>query len=91
MTFTLEKRITANIHLGHPTRYWNPKIAIYTYGVRNGVHLIDLIKTCKQLDIAKKFLSKIQQEKGDILFIGTKRQAAQPIKESATASKSFFC
>jgi small subunit ribosomal protein S2 len=52
--------------------------------------LIDLIKTCKQLDIAKKFLSKIQQEKGDILFIGTKRQAAQPIKESATASKSFF-
>jgi len=90
MEFTLEKRIAAGMHLGHPTRYWNPKIAIYTYGVRNGVRLIDLIKTRRQLREAKKFLRGIQKYGKSILLIGTKDQAVQAVKERAKTSQSFF-
>jgi len=90
MEFTLEKRIAAGIHLGHPTHYWNPKISIYTYGVRNGVRLIDLVKTYRQLGEAQKFLKRIKRYGKNILFIGTKTQAARTVKERACASKSFF-
>jgi small subunit ribosomal protein S2 len=90
MEFTLEKRIVAGIHLGHPTRYWNPKISIYTYGVRNGVRLLDLVKTWRQLKEAKKFLRRIKGYGKDILFIGTKPQATQIVKERAQVSRSFF-
>jgi small subunit ribosomal protein S2 len=90
MEFTLEKRIAAGIHLGHPTRYWNPKIAIYTYGVRNGVRLIDLVKTYHQLSEAKKILARIKRHGKSILFIGTKPQATHTVKEYAQVSQSFF-
>jgi small subunit ribosomal protein S2 len=90
MEFTLEKRIVAGIHLGHPTRYWNPKIAIYTYGIRNGVRLLDLVKTFQQLREAKKFLKRTKRHGRDILFIGTKIQAIQTVKKRAQASQSFF-
>jgi small subunit ribosomal protein S2 len=90
MEFTLEKRIAAGIHLGHPVRYWNPKIAIYTYGVRNGIRLIDLVKTHRQLGEAKKFLTRMKRQGKHILFIGTKFQAKQTVKERAHRSKSFF-
>jgi small subunit ribosomal protein S2 len=90
MEFTLEKRIAAGIHLGHPTRYWNPKISVYTYGVRDGIRLLDLVKTCRQLREAQKFLKRIKRYGKNILFIGTKTQAKQTIKERAKASQSFF-
>jgi small subunit ribosomal protein S2 len=90
MEFTLEKRISAGIHLGHPTQYWNPKIAIYTYGIRNGVRLIDLVKTYRQLKEAKEFLTRIKRQGKHILFIGTKLQAKQIVKERAQHSESFF-
>jgi small subunit ribosomal protein S2 len=76
--------------LGHPVRYWNPKISIYTYGVRNGIRLIDLVKTRQQLGKARKFLEIISRNGKNILFIGTKNQAAQTIKDRANATKSFF-
>jgi len=90
MKFTIEKRVAAGIHLGHPIRYWNPKIIRYTYGVRNGIHLIDLVKTRRQLKKAREFLKKASGEKKRILFIGTKRQAAEVVKERAKSSYSFF-
>jgi small subunit ribosomal protein S2 len=77
--------------LGHPTQYWNPKIAIYTYGIRNGVRLIDLVKTYRQLKEAKEFLTRIKRQGKHILFIGTKLQAKQIVKERAQHSESFFC
>jgi small subunit ribosomal protein S2 len=76
--------------LGHPTRYWNPKITKYTYGIRNGVRLLDLIKTRRQLREAKKFLTRIKRHGKNILFIGTKTQAKQTIRKRAQTSKSFF-
>lgn len=90
MEFTLEKRIVVGIHLGHPVRYWNPKMAIYTYRIRNGIRLIDLVKTYQKLGEAKKFLIRIKRQGKSILFIGTKRQAKQVVKERAHCSKSFF-
>jgi len=90
MEFTLEKRIAAGIHLGHPVRYWNPKISIYTYGIRNGVRLIDLVKTSQQLKEAKRFLTRRRSYGKNILFIGTKPQAASIVKERAQESRSFF-
>jgi len=90
MEFTLEKGIAAGIHLGHPTRYWNPKISTYTYGIRNGVRLLDLVKTYQQLEEAKKFLRRTTEYGKDILFIGTKSQAAQLVRERAKTSQGFF-
>jgi small subunit ribosomal protein S2 len=90
MKVTLEQIVIAGIHLGHPTRYWQPKIAIYTYGIRNDTHLIDLVKTRRQLKEAQKFVIKIRREGKSILFVGTKDQAAEAIKERALASQSFF-
>jgi small subunit ribosomal protein S2 len=90
MKFTIEKRITAGIHLGHPVRYWNPKMADYTYGIRNGLCLIDLVKTRQQVKKARRFLRKIRENGKNILFVGTKDQAAQSVKERAEASYSFF-
>lgn len=90
MEFTLEKRIAAGIHLGHPVRYWNPKISIYTYGVRNGIRLIDLVKTYQQLREAQKFLTRRKRHGKNILFVGTKPQAIHAVKARAQASRSFF-
>jgi small subunit ribosomal protein S2 len=90
MEFTLEKRIAAGIHLGHPVRYWNPKISIYTYGIRNGVRLIDLVKTSQQVIEAKEFLARRSSYGKNILFIGTKPQATDIVKERAQISRSFF-
>jgi small subunit ribosomal protein S2 len=90
MKFTIERRVVTGIHLGHPIRYWNPKITEYTYGIRNDIRLIDLVKIRQQLKRARKFLNRIREHRKNILFIGTKRQAAQSIKKRAEASHSFF-
>lgn len=80
----------AGILLGHTTRRWNPKISTYTYGIKKNIPLIDLVKTRKQLEKAQNFVAKIRRSGKDILFVGTKIQAAGAIKERAQISKSFF-
>jgi small subunit ribosomal protein S2 len=90
MKLTLEEIRCAGIHLGHATCRWNSKIALYTYGVRNGIHLIDLIKTLEQLEKAKKFIKRIRRAGDSILIVGTKSQASSSVKRRAMASKSFF-
>jgi small subunit ribosomal protein S2 len=90
MKVTFEQIIIAGMLFGHPTCLWHPKIAIYTYGVRKGIVLIDLVKTRKQLKKAQDFLVKIRGEGKEILFVGTKVQAAQAIFERASISNRFF-
>lgn len=90
MKLTLEKIVLASIHLGHATCYWNPKIAPYTYCARNGIHIIDLVKTLEKIDKARKFISRISLEGKSVLFVGTKNQASSSIRRRASASESFF-
>jgi len=90
MELTLEKIVSVGIHLGHATCYWHPKMAPYTYCVRGGIHLIDLVKTIEQIEKSQKFISRIRREGESILFVGTKIQASSSIKIRANASCSFF-
>jgi small subunit ribosomal protein S2 len=90
MKITLEQMMISGIHFGHPTRHWHPKIATYTYGIRNGNHLIDLVKTSQQLKEAQKLVTRVRREGKEILFVGTKKQSSQRIKERAESSQSFF-
>jgi small subunit ribosomal protein S2 len=90
MQLTLEEIRCVGIHLGHATCRWHPKIASYTYGTRNGIHLIDLVKTLEQLEKAQKFITRIRRSGEGIIIIGTKTQASASVKRRALASKSFF-
>jgi small subunit ribosomal protein S2 len=88
MKITLEQILLAGMHLGQPTQIWNPKISSYTFGVRNGIRLIDLVKTREGLKKAQEFLKR--RRGNGILFVGTKKKAAHAIEERAKSSKSFF-
>lgn len=80
----------AGRHLGHQTRKWHPKRAAYTYGVRKGLHLIDLVKTRHQLAEARTFLTTQAGEGKTFLFVGTKNQAVRAVEEAARRSRSFY-
>jgi small subunit ribosomal protein S2 len=86
----LEQIIAVGISIGHPTHHWNPKISSYTYGVQNGNHVIDLVKTRIKMEEARQFIEISRREGKDILFVGTSSQAEQVIEERARASQSFF-
>ena len=80
---TLEQLLEVGAHFGHQSRRWNPRMAPYLYGVQGGVHLFDLVKTKKGLEDACEFVEKLTREGGEIIFVGTKRQAADIIREEA--------
>jgi len=71
------------VHFGHQTRFWNPKMAPYIFGHRNKIHIVNLEKTLVMYQEAMKFVKKLSSNKGTILFVGTKRQAREIIKEEA--------
>ncbi len=77
--------LEAGVHFGHRTSRWNPKMRPYIYGRRNLIHIIDLRETLRGLLRAQKYLKQLASRKGLILFVGTKRQAAEAVKEAATA------
>ena len=87
---TLEEMLDAGVHFGHQARRWNPKMEAYIYGQRNGIHIIDILKTRVCLEEAGEFLFKTASESKKILFVGTKRQAANVISVAASQSNSFF-
>lgn len=87
---TLEEMLEAGVHFGHPTRKWNPRMAPYIYGAREGIHIIDLTTTQEKLSEAVKFLQKIATTQQPILFVGTKRQAAPVIRQQAQRAKVFY-
>ncbi|MGH8750520.1 MAG: 30S ribosomal protein S2 [Burkholderiales bacterium] len=83
MSVTMRQMLEAGVHFGHQTRYWNPKMAPYIFGHRNKIHIINLEKTLALYQDALKYLRQLAANKGTILFVGTKRQAREIIKEEA--------
>jgi len=83
MSVTMRQMLEAGVHFGHQTRYWNPKMAPYIFGHRNKIHIINLEKSLVLYHEALKFLRDLAANKGTILFVGTKRQAREIIKEEA--------
>ena len=88
--FTMRQLLEAGAHFGHQTRRWNPKMAQYLFGVRNGAHIIDLQQTVPMLHHTLKATRDIVAGGGRVLFVGTKRQAAEPVAESAKRCGQFF-
>jgi small subunit ribosomal protein S2 len=87
---TVKKLLEAGVHFGHQTRRWNPKMAKYIYGARNGIYIIDLTKTCAAVNDSYKVLKGIIDQGGKALFVGTKLSARQIILDEATRSGSFY-
>jgi small subunit ribosomal protein S2 len=83
MSTTMRQMLEAGVHFGHQTRFWNPKMAPYIFGHRNKIHIVNLEKTLVMYQEAMKFVKKLSSNKGTILFVGTKRQAREIIKEEA--------
>ena len=80
---SMKQLLEAGVHFGHQTRRWNPKMAEYIFTERNGIYIIDLQKTAKKLNEAYAFARDIAAQGGDILFVGTKKQAQDSVKEEA--------
>jgi len=83
MSVTMRQMLEAGVHFGHQTRYWNPKMAPYIFGSRNKIHIINLEKSLPMYQDALKFVRQLTANKGTILFVGTKRQAREIVKEEA--------
>lgn len=83
MSVTMRQMLEAGVHFGHQTRYWNPKMAPFIFGDRNKIHIVNLEKTLPMFEEATKFVRHLAANKGRILFVGTKRQARDIIKEEA--------
>jgi len=83
MSVTMRQMLEAGVHFGHQTRYWNPKMAPYIFGSRNKIHIINLEKSLPMYQEALKFVRQLTSNKGQILFVGTKRQAREIVKEEA--------
>ena len=80
---SMKQLLEAGVHFGHQTRRWNPKMAEYIFTERNGIYIIDLQKTVKKLEDAYMFVRDIAAEGGEVLFVGTKKQARESVKEEA--------
>jgi len=83
MSVTMRQMLEAGVHFGHQTRYWNPKMAPFIFGARNKIHIINLEKSLPMYQEALKFVRQLSANKGQILFVGTKRQARDIVKEEA--------
>ena len=83
---SMKQLLEAGVHFGHQTRRWNPKMAPYIFTERNGIYIIDLQKTVKKVDEAYDFLRSVAEEGKSILFVGTKKQAQEAVKEEALKS-----
>ena len=83
MSVTMRQMLEAGVHFGHQTRYWNPKMAPYIFGARNKIHIINLEKSLPMYQEALRFVRQLTANKGQILFVGTKRQAREIVKEEA--------
>ena len=88
--FSMRQLLDAGIHFGHQSHRWNPKMKPYLFGIRNGIHIIDLQQTVPLLHNALVFLYEIANNNGKILFVGTKRQAQKPIQEAAMKNNQYF-
>lgn len=89
-TFTMRQLLEAGVHFGHQTHRWNPKMSRYIFGVRNGIHIIDLEQTVPMLHRALGAVRDIVSSGGRVLFVGTKRQASSPVTEAARRCGQYY-
>ncbi|MCD8144707.1 MAG: 30S ribosomal protein S2 [Oscillospiraceae bacterium] len=87
---SMKQLLEAGVHFGHQTRRWNPKMATYIYTVRNGIYIVDLQKTVKKLEEAYNFVRDLATQGGTVLFVGTKKQAQESIKEEAERVGMYY-
>ena len=87
---SMKQLLEAGVHFGHQTRRWNPKMKKYIFVERNGIYIIDLQKTVKKLEEAYDFMRQVGQDGGKVLFVGTKKQAQDAIKEEAERSGNYY-
>ena len=86
----MKQLLEAGVHFGHQTRRWDPKMAEYIFQARNGIHIIDLQKTSKKIDEAYEFIKEQAEEGKTVLFVGTKKQAQECVKEAALKCGMFY-
>ncbi|WP_300336989.1 30S ribosomal protein S2 [Accumulibacter sp.] len=90
MSTTMRQMLEAGVHFGHQTRFWNPKMAPYIFGARNKIHIVNLESTLAKYNEAMTFVRKLSANKGNILFVGTKRQAREIVAEEASRCASPY-
>ena len=84
---TMKQLLEAGVHFGHQTRRWNPKMRRFIFGERNGIYIIDLQQTLERIDAAYRFIRGAVEDGGTVLFVGTKKQAQEPIQDQAAAQR----
>ncbi|HAB7424015.1 TPA_asm: 30S ribosomal protein S2 [Listeria monocytogenes] len=87
---SMKQLLEAGVHFGHQTRRWNPKMKKYIFTERNGIYIIDLQKTVKKVDEAFNFMREVASDNGTILFVGTKKQAQESVRDEAIRSGQYF-
>ncbi|PAV30028.1 30S ribosomal protein S2 [Virgibacillus profundi] len=87
---SMKQLLEAGVHFGHQTRRWNPKMKKYIFTERNGIYIIDLQKTVKKVDEAYKYVKEIASNGGTVLFVGTKKQAQDSVRDEATRSGMYY-
>ena len=90
LSIGVKELLESGVHFGHQTRRWNPKMKPFIFDARNGIHIIDLSKTLTQLEAACNFLSDTVRKGGKVVFVGTKKQAQQCVKETARECGQFY-
>ena len=88
--FSMRQLLEAGVHFGHQTQRWNPRMGEFIYGARNGIHILDLTQTVPMLDQALKVVRDTVAKGGRVLFVGTKRQAAQPVADAAEKCAQYY-
>jgi small subunit ribosomal protein S2 len=87
---TIKELLEAGVHFGHQTKRWNPKMKKYLFGERNGIYIIDLQKTLKKFEEAQRFISDLSAQGGTVLFVGTKKQAAEIVAEESQRAGMYY-
>src|SRR5512136_1256794 len=86
----VKELLEAGVHFGHQTKRWNPKMKPFIFDARNGIHIIDLSKTLQQLERACAFMAETIRKGSQVIFVGTKKQAQQAIRDAATSCGQFY-
>jgi small subunit ribosomal protein S2 len=89
-TLTMRELLEAGVHFGHQTRKWHPNMKRFIYGARNGIYIIDLHKTIEMFERAQQAIKQVVNEGGHVLFVGTKKQARDAIKEAALRCRQYY-
>ncbi|GIN91356.1 30S ribosomal protein S2 [Siminovitchia terrae] len=87
---SMKQLLEAGVHFGHQTRRWNPKMKKYIFTERNGIYIIDLQKTVKKVEEAYNFMRELSENNGKVLFVGTKKQAQESVKDEAERAGQFY-